>query len=610
MGILIGTEGLGHEWPGKVVLEGQSVGVYDGDRIGVVGRNGEGKSTLLELLAKRYEPDSGSVTWRNGVSVGVLAQQDQLADDDTVIHQVVGDAPEYEWAGSPKVREVMGELLSGMDLDAQVGSLSGGQRRRVDLARLLVGEWDVLLLDEPTNHLDVHAISWLARHLRSRWPEGRGALVSVTHDRWFLDEVCTSMWEVHDRRVEPFEGGFSAYVQQRVERERQAAVAEERRQNMLRRELAWLSRGAQARSSKPKFRIEEARSLVADVPELRDPIQLRRLAVSRLGKQVIELHDVHAGYDGHEVLSGIEWTIGPGDRVGIVGANGVGKSTLLQVMCGQLAPTSGTVRIGKSVRFGILTQRLDTFSDKGDWTVRDVLARHRRYHVVDGKEYTSEQLLEQLGFSRKDLLTRIGELSGGQRRRLALLLVVIDEPNVLVLDEPGNDMDTDMLAVTEDLLDSWPGTLILVTHDRYLMERVVDDEYALMDGNVRHLPGGIDEYLALLDGASATAPSGPAAPAGKAAGSASAGGPGASDAQGGNALSNKERQELKRRLDSLTRRMESRAGRPDEVRAKLAAADPTDYVELERLQGELKAAEDEISALEDEWLEISERLEG
>ncbi len=610
MGILIGTEGLGHEWPGKVVLEGQSVGVYDGDRIGVVGRNGEGKSTLLELLAKRYEPDSGSVTWRNGVSVGVLAQQDQLVDDDTVIHQVVGDAPEYEWAGSPKVREVMGELLSGMDLDAQVGSLSGGQRRRVDLARLLVGEWDVLLLDEPTNHLDVHAISWLAGHLRSRWPEGRGALVSVTHDRWFLDEVCTSMWEVHDRRVEPFEGGFSAYVQQRVERERQAAVAEERRQNMLRRELAWLSRGAQARSSKPKFRIEEARSLVADVPELRDPIQLRRLAVSRLGKQVIELHDVHAGYDGHEVLSGIEWTIGPGDRVGIVGANGVGKSTLLQVMCGQLAPTSGTVRIGKSVRFGILTQRLDTFSDKGDWTVRDVLARHRRYHVVDGKEYTSEQLLEQLGFSRKDLLTRIGELSGGQRRRLALLLVVIDEPNVLVLDEPGNDMDTDMLAVTEDLLDSWPGTLILVTHDRYLMERVVDDEYALMDGNVRHLPGGIDEYLALLDGASATAPSGPAAPAGKAAGSASAGGPGASDAQGGNALSNKERQELKRRLDSLTRRMESRAGRPDEVRAKLAAADPTDYVELERLQGELKAAEDEISALEDEWLEISERLEG
>ena len=610
MGILIGTEGLGHEWPGKVVLEGQSVGVYDGDRIGVVGRNGEGKSTLLELLAKRYEPDSGSVTWRNGVSVGVLAQQDQLADDDTVIHQVVGDAPEYEWAGSPKVREVMGELLSGMDLDAQVGSLSGGQRRRVDLARLLVGEWDVLLLDEPTNHLDVHAISWLARHLRSRWPEGRGALVSVTHDRWFLDEVCTSMWEVHDRRVEPFEGGFSAYVQQRVERDRQAAVAEERRQNMLRRELAWLSRGAQARSSKPKFRIEEARSLVADVPELRDPIQLRRLAVSRLGKQVIELHDVHAGYDGREVLSGIEWTIGPGDRVGIVGANGVGKSTLLQVMCGQLAPTSGTVRIGKSVRFGILTQRLDTFSDKGDWTVRDVLARHRRYHVVDGKEYTSEQLLEQLGFSRKDLLTRIGELSGGQRRRLALLLVVTDEPNVLVLDEPGNDMDTDMLAVTEDLLDSWPGTLILVTHDRYLMERVVDDEYALMDGNVRHLPGGIDEYLALLDGASATAPSGPAAPAGKAAGSASAGGPGASDAQGGNALSNKERQELKRRLDSLTRRMESRAGRPDEVRAKLAAADPTDYVELERLQGELKAAEDEISALEDEWLEISERLEG
>jgi ATP-binding cassette subfamily F protein uup len=608
MGILIGCEDLGHEWPGRKVLEGQSLGIYEGDRIGVVGRNGEGKSTLLELLAKRYEPDEGTVTWRGGVSVGVLAQDDALDDADTVIHQVTGDVAEYEWAGDARIRSIIDELLAGIDRGAAVGELSGGQRRRVDLARLLVGSWDVLLLDEPTNHLDVHGIAWLADHLRHRWPAGRGALVVVTHDRWFLDEVCTSMWEVHDRRVEPFEGGFSAYVQQRVERERQAAVAEERRQNMLRRELAWLSRGAQARSTKPKFRVEEAKSLVADVPELRNPIELRRLSVARLGKQVIEMQDVHAGYPGREVLSGVDWIIGPGDRVGIVGANGAGKSTLLQVMSGRLEPTSGRVRIGKSVRFGILTQRLESFDELADWTPREILSRHKRYHVIEGKEYSSEQLFERLGFEHADLLTPLADLSGGQRRRLALLLVIIDEPNVLVLDEPGNDMDTDMLAVMEDLLDSWPGTLILVTHDRYLMERVVDDEYALMDGTIRHLPRGIDEYLELLEEEQdevSTRQKGSERPGSKAGEEPKEGAKHASPS----GLTNKERQELKRRLDSVSRRLETRSGRPDEIRARLEAADPTDYQELERLQGELEAAEADLSALEDEWLELSERLE-
>ncbi len=597
MGILIGLDGVGHEWPGKRVLEGQTLGVYEGDRIGVVGRNGEGKSTLLELASRRVRPDSGTVTWRNGISVGVLAQDDELDDEDSVIGQVAAGMPEYAWAGDPRRRAVLAGLLSDVDLDARVGTLSGGQRRRVDLARLLFGTWDVLCLDEPTNHLDVVAISWLAEHLRTRWPEGRGALLVVTHDRWFLDEVCTSMWEVHDRRVDGFEGGFSAYVQQRVERERLERQREERRQNALRRELAWLSRGAQARTSKPRFRIEEARALIADVPPLRNPVQLKQLSVARLGKQVIECEGVSCELGGRALVRDLDWIVGPGDRVGILGANGAGKTTLLRLLTGSLAPTRGRVRIGATVRFGVLSQRLESLADKGDWRVRDLLRRHRTRVVAEGREWSTEQLLEMLGFDHAELMTPVGELSGGQRRRLALLLVLVGEPNVLVLDEPGNDMDTEMLAVMEDLLDGWPGTLVMVTHDRYLMERVVDDEYALLDGMLRHLPRGVDEYLELE--AARSAPPRPAprreAPAGPAVGE-------------GAALSNQERRELKRRKDSVERRIAAREGRPDELRAEMRAAEPTDYQELERIQAELDAAEAELAALEDEWLELSERL--
>jgi len=604
MGILIGAEGVRQEWPGKLALAGATVGVYEGDRIGVVGRNGDGKTTLLDILAQRVQPDEGSVTWRNNIHVGVLGQADDLSDDATVHHSVVGDGPDYEWAARARTRQIIDALLEDIPWEGRVGELSGGQRRRVDLARLLVEDWDVLLLDEPTNHLDMGAITWLAQHCKRRWPAGEGGLVVVTHDRWFLDEVCTSMWEVHDGRVDPFEGGFSAYVQQRVERERQAQVAEARRQTMLRRELAWLSRGAQARSTKPKFRVAEAQALVADVPELRNELELKRMAVSRLGKQVIELRRVGFAYPGgSDVVDVPEWIIGPGDRFGILGENGAGKSTLLGLMQGKLAPTRGHVKIGKTVKFGLLSQDLTVLRAHERYSVQELLNSVKRSVVVDGKETTPAKLLERLGFDKRELLTRVCDLSGGQRRRLAILCVLLDEPNVLVLDEPGNDLDTDMLAVLEDLLDTWPGTLLLVTHDRYLMERVTDHQFALLDGHVRHVPGGVDEYLRLVGELRARrAPSaGPAvgAPAKQAAEEPDDAKP---------QLSNQERRELKKRFDAVERRLDKVAAAPDEIRAQMAAANPSDFAALTELQGKLDAALAEQEALEDEWLELSERL--
>ncbi|QOY59831.1 ABC-F family ATP-binding cassette domain-containing protein [Thermophilibacter immobilis] len=597
MGILIGLERVSHEWPGKPVLVDQSMGIDEGDRIGVVGRNGDGKSTLLRIAGHLLEPDAGSVTWRGNLTVGCLGQGDSLDDDSTVGRAVVGDVPDYVWASDARIRRIVDELIGDLDWDAPVGELSGGQRRRCDLARLLAGDYDVLLMDEPTNHLDLRAIEWLADHLRTRWPEGQGALIVVTHDRWFLDEVCERMWEVHDRRIEPFEGGYSAYVQQRVERDCQAAATEERRQNTLRKELNWLSHGAQARSSKPKFRIDAARALIANDPPLRNPLELRRLAVSRLGKQVIEMDRVTFAYpDATPIVEGLDWLIGPGDRYGILGANGAGKSTLLRLMTGRLAPTAGTVKIGASVRFGWMSQHLDALSQKEDWRVLEVLARYRRSYVVGGKEQSPTQLAEGLGFEQRELQSFVRDLSGGQRRRLALLCVILDEPNVLVLDEPGNDLDTDMLAVMEDLLDGWPGTLLLVSHDRYLMERVTDDQFALVDGRVRHVPGGVDEYLRLLEeyaeGADERPVSAPHA--------------GATPKPSG--LTNVERRELKKRFDAVGRRLEKVQGAPDELRARMAEVSATDYAALMDAQAELDRALSEIDDLESEWLELSDEL--
>ena len=510
MAFLLGCEKVSVEFPTKTVFEGLSLGVDEGARIGIVGQNGDGKSTLLRVLSGDVEVDEGRVIRTRGVSVGVLGQSDDLRDADTVERAVVGDVPEYEWAGDPRVRAIIAGLLEDVDWNATVGTLSGGQRRRVDLARLLIGDWDVLMLDEPTNHLDVRAITWLAEHLKTRWRRGAGALLVVTHDRWFLDEVCEAMWEVHGRRVWPFEGGFSAYIMQRVERDRLKALAEQKRQNALRRELAWLSRGARARATKPKFHVAAAQALIADVPPLRNELELKRMAMARLGKQVVDLKGASLRFGDRVILDDVDWIIGPGDRYGIVGANGIGKTTLLRIIQGLQPLDSGRVKIGQTVRFAVLSQHLDELRKLGDDRVRQVISRYSRRTMLDGKEMTPGQLLERLGFTKDDQNEPVCDLSGGQKRRLALMLILLDEPNVLILDEPGNDLDTDMLAAVESLLDGWPGTLLLVTHDRYLMERVTDHQFALIDGKVRHLPGGVDEYLKLAEEDEASAVGGDA----------------------------------------------------------------------------------------------------
>ena len=605
MAFMLGCEKVRVDFPTKTVFESVSLGVDEGDRIGIVGRNGDGKSTLLSVMAGMLEPDEGRVLRNGAVRVGVLGQFDKLNDDDTVERAVVGDIPEYEWAGDARIRDIIAGLASDIPWDAKVGTLSGGQRRRVDLVRLLIGDWDILALDEPTNHLDVRAITWLANHLKNRWRAGQGALLVVTHDRWFLDEVCTRMWEVHDRVVEPFEGGFSAYILQRVERDRLAALAEEKRQNALRRELAWLARGPKARGTKPKFRVDAAHELIADVPPLRNELELKRMAMARLGKQVVELKNVTVRFDGKPapVLDGVDWIIGPGDRYGIVGANGVGKTTLLKVIQGVQAPTSGFVKIGKTVKFAVLSQHLDNLTRFGDDRVRQVISNYTRRMMLDGKEMTPAQLLEKLGFSRADLNEPVCDLSGGQKRRLALMLILLDEPNVLILDEPGNDMDTDMLAAIEELLDAWPGTLLLVTHDRFLMERVTDHQFALIDGHIRHLPRGVDEYLEM----SAHAPK-PVAHAKAPQGAAQADSAKAAAAGDGPQLSGGEIRELKKRMRSCENKTNTLRGKIEQAQADMAAADPSDFEALGKFQQQINDFQAQIDELDEQWLEAAEAL--
>ena len=609
MAFLLGCEKARVEFPTKTVFEDVSLGLDEGDRIGVVGKNGDGKSTLLSLLAGIIDPDEGRVIRTRGVRVGVLGQADALSDDDTVEHAVVGDIPEYEWAGDARVRDIISGLAADIPWQGRVGDLSGGQRRRVDLARLLIGDWDVLMLDEPTNHLDMRAITWLAHHLKARWKHGTGALLVVTHDRWFLDEVCLSMWEVHDRTIDPFEGGFSAYIQQRVERDRQAQVAEQRRQNQLRRELAWLARGAQARSTKPKFRIDAARELIADVPPLRNTLELKRMAVARLGKQVVDLTDVSVRLGGKTVLDDVSWIIGPGDRFGIVGENGAGKTTLLRVIEGALAPSAGRVKIGKTVKFAVLSQHLDNLVKLGSDRVREVIGRYSRRVMLDGKEATPAQLLERLGFTRDDLNEPVCDLSGGQKRRLALMLILLDEPNVLILDEPGNDLDTDMLAQVEDLLDGWSGTLLLVTHDRYLMERVTDNQYALINGKIRHLPRGVDEYLKLVGRTTDERGGVVASSSGKASASKQPSTSAGEQATGAaSKLSGGEIRALRKSMASAERKMDTLRGKIEGIHQAMTEVDPSDYVKLGDMQKEIKQIETQIEALEEEWMEAAEAL--
>lgn len=609
MAFLFGCEGVHLEYPTKKVLDNVTLGVHEGDRIGIVGQNGDGKSTLLGVLASTVEPEDGLVRRTRGLRIGMLAQRDSLDDEATVERAVVGDTPEYVWAGDARVREVIAALIADIDWQAQVGTLSGGQRRRVDLTRLLIGDWDVLMLDEPTNHLDMHAIAWLASYLNRRWPKGTGALLTVTHDRWFLDEVANAMWEVHDGAVDPFEGGYSAYVLQRVERDRVAQVTEQKRKNLMRKELAWLSRGARARSTKPKFHMALAQELIAGEPPVRNTLELRAMAMQRLGKQCVSLTRVTERFGDKTVLDNVDWTVGPGDRVGILGENGAGKTTLLKIVQGAIKPDSGFVKIGKTVKFAVLSQRLDELEEMSKYRVTEVLSRYRTRVVVDGKETTPAKLLERLGFSSRHLYTRICDLSGGQKRRLQLLLILLDEPNVLILDEPGNDLDTDMLAVLEDLLDTWAGTLVMVTHDRYLMERVTDDQYALIDGKVRHCPRGVDEYLELLAERDAASGSGRTfADVTGRGGAADAPQTAAPAAGTSPMLSNAELRDMKKRLASLNKKMGTAAKRVEDKQAEMDAADPTDFVRLGELQAELDALRAAKEELEDEWLELADAL--
>ncbi len=620
MAFLLGCEKVSVEFPTKTVFEGLSLGVDEGARIGIAGQNGDGKSTLLRVLSGDVEVDDGRVIRTRGVSVGVLGQSDDLRDADTVERAVVGDIPEYEWAGDPRVRAIIAGLLEDVDWNATVGTLSGGQRRRVDLARLLIGDWDVLMLDEPTNHLDVRAITWLAEHLKTRWRRGAGALLVVTHDRWFLDEVCEAMWEVHGRRVWPFEGGFSAYIMQRVERDRLEALAEQKRQNALRRELAWLSRGARARATKPKFHVAAAQALIADVPPLRNELELKRMAMARLGKQVVDLKGASLRFGDRVILDDVDWIIGPGDRYGIVGANGIGKTTLLRIIQGLQPLDSGRVKIGQTVRFAVLSQHLDELRKLGDDRVRQVISRYSRRTMLDGKEMTPGQLLERLGFTKDDQNEPVCDLSGGQKRRLALMLILLDEPNVLILDEPGNDLDTDMLAAVESLLDGWPGTLLLVTHDRYLMERVTDHQFALIDGKVRHLPGGVDEYLKLAEEADREAAKSAGGGRGNDSGVGSVGGdlgrpslatssnPGNAAASSAPVLSGGEQRALRKLMTSNEKKIETLKGKIEKKQLEMAAADQSDYLVLTAMQEEIADFETQIEALELEWFEAAEKL--
>ncbi len=591
MAHLLGAEQIELEFPTKQVFDGITVGVNEGDRIGIVGRNGDGKSTLLKILSKQLEPDSGRVTWRGSLTVGYLTQVDKIDNSLSIAQAVVGEGPEHEWATDPKIRDVLQGLLGDLDWKQQVGSLSGGQRRRVALAALLAGDFDIIMLDEPTNHLDVEGVAWLAEHLRNRWSKTAGGLLVVTHDRWFLDAVCNLTWEVYGGKIEPFDGGYAAYVLQRAERNRQAAASEARRQNLLRKELAWLGRGAPARTAKPKFRIDAALTLIANEPLPRDQLELSKLATQRLGKDVVDFEDVsYQTEDGKSILNNVTWRLGPGDRIGLLGANGAGKTTLLGLMTGELSPASGRIKIGKTVKFAKLSQDVRELDEFADDRIFSMIKREKTTFTVGKKEVGTGQLVEQLGFDSAQLQTPISDLSGGQRRRFQLLRLLFTEPNVLILDEPTNDLDTDMLAAMEDLLDTWPGTLIVVSHDRYLLERVTDQQFALLgDGKLRHLPKGVEQFLQLRKSAAAQQP--------------------AQLKPAIQALSGAEKRNLEKESARLERAIEKANGELQALQLELATADQSDYELLLKLADRQRELGNQIEEFETLYLETLEKLQ-
>ncbi|MGW1183874.1 ABC-F family ATP-binding cassette domain-containing protein [Streptomyces drozdowiczii] len=599
---LINVEQVSKVYGTRALLDGVSLGVSEGDRIGVVGRNGDGKTTLIRMLARLEEADTGRVTHSGGLRLGVLTQHDSLDPAATIRHEVIGDLADHEWAGSAKIRDVLTGLFGGLDLpgfqnglDTVIAPLSGGERRRIALAKLLIAEQDLIVLDEPTNHLDVEGIAWLAGHLRAR----RSALVCVTHDRWFLDQVCTRMWDVQRGSVHEYEGGYSDYVFARAERERIAATEEAKRQNLMRKELAWLRRGAPARTSKPRYRIEAANELIADVPPPRDTSELMKFANARLGKTVFDLEDVTVEAGPKTLLTHLTWQLGPGDRIGLVGVNGAGKTSLLRALAeaarseGEVQPAAGRIVVGKTVRLAYLSQEVHELDPK--LRVLEAVQQVRdRVDLGKGREMTAGQLCEQFGFAKEKQWTPVGDLSGGERRRLQILRLLMDEPNVLFLDEPTNDLDIETLTQLEDLLDGWPGSMIVISHDRFFIERTTDRVMALLgDKSLRMLPRGIDEYLERRQQQAQTTAPAAAAPA---ASQAAAPAP---------AVSAQAARAAKKELQKVERQLEKMSTRETTLHAQIAD-NATDFEKVAKLDAELRELVAERDVLEMRWLELAE----
>lgn len=599
---LVNAENVSISFGIRPILSDVSLGLAQGDVIGVVGRNGDGKSTLLKVLTGALEPDRGRVIRTGSVSIGVLTQAEQVVEGQSVRDLIVDGEPDHVWARDSYRRSVVEHLLADIDLDAQLSTLSGGERRRAGLVSLMLGHHDLLVLDEPTNHLDVEAVAWLADHLNTLQQRNIAMLV-VSHDRWFLDAICNHVWEVHDAVVDAYDGGYAAYVLARAERARQAAANEARRQNLVRKELAWLRRGAPARTSKPKFRIEAANTLIEDVPPPRDRLALEQFSVSRLGKDVFDLEDVVLRFGDRTLLDHLTWSIGPGERIGLLGVNGAGKTTLLSLLTQELAPNSGTVKQGKTLRIGHLSQHVGELDDR-ETVLESVNRLKQETKLATGKDASASNLLQEFGFTGDKLVTRIGELSGGERRRLQFLRLLLDEPNVLLLDEPTNDLDIDTLTVIEDYLDTWPGTLIVVSHDRYFLERVTDVVYALMgDGRCVLLPRGVDEYLEHRR----TRETGP----GKSAHMAAGASPEQTNTDDGGApkASAAEVRQARKDMGRIEGQLKKLRQRQERVHAQMAEA-AADYSRLAELQAELQAADDEVEELEMAWLEAAELAEG
>ncbi len=609
MANLINCENISKSFGLKTLLDGVSLGVQEGDRIGVVGLNGGGKSTLLKILAGVEPADSGRISRANDMAMAHVTQGAELDPNSTVFECVIAPLglAEHEWAGNASIREVLDGIgINDLGMDTKVANLSGGERRRVNLAAALVRDLDLLILDEPTNHLDIEGVQWLADHVLSR----RTALVVVTHDRWFLDTVATKTWEVHDGTVDFYDGGYNDWTFARAERARQADAAEQRRQNLARKELAWLRRGAPARTSKPRYRIEAAEALIADVPAPRDSVELMAFSQRRQGKVVVELE--HASLetpDGRELLNDVTWRLAPGERIGLVGVNGSGKTTLLRALAGDYPLSDGKRIEGKTVRLGWLRQELDDLPL--DMRVLDAVEDVATYIDLGKKQISASQLAERLGFSPKRQRTPIADLSGGERRRLQLTRVLMSEPNFLLLDEPTNDLDIDTLQELEDLLDNWPGTLVVISHDRYLIERIADSTWALFgDGELTNLPGGISQYLQrraqLADSAASSGAS-----------QANADSPqtrGAASEEDTSKLSAAEAHAVQKKMSALERKMAKLSQQESELHAQMAEAsadvanlDTQKLADLDRRAAEVA---EQKAELEMEWLELGEQLEG